>query len=157
MMEETQKYESKLSDAQWEKLEPLLIGRKGGPGASAKDNRLFIDALLWLVASQAAWSKLPPLFGPQGTVYMRFRRWTECDFWRDLTQRKIDDPELLQMLEAIVCYGDMYTNRLKQRARRRVKKNAYRSTAGGADSESSARYTPSPEDSILHWVGLVNA
>ena len=33
-----------LSDAAWKRIEPLLPGRAGQPGARAKDNRLFVEA-----------------------------------------------------------------------------------------------------------------
>ncbi|MBU3655951.1 MAG: transposase, partial [Alphaproteobacteria bacterium] len=36
-----------LSDKVWERLEPLLPGRKGSWGGIAKDNRLFINGVLW--------------------------------------------------------------------------------------------------------------
>lgn len=36
-----------LSDAQWAQIEHLLPGQAGQPGATAKDNRLFVDAVLY--------------------------------------------------------------------------------------------------------------
>ena len=35
-----------LFDAQWERIENLLPGQAGQPGATAKDNHLFVDAVL---------------------------------------------------------------------------------------------------------------
>lgn len=35
-----------LSDAQWEQIKGLLLGKVGDVGAIAKDNRLFIEAVL---------------------------------------------------------------------------------------------------------------
>ena len=37
-----------LTDEQWERLEPLLPGRKRLVGRPTKDNRLFIEAVLCL-------------------------------------------------------------------------------------------------------------
>ena len=37
-----------LSDAQWDRIEPLLPGKAGDPGRSGTDNRLFLEAVLWL-------------------------------------------------------------------------------------------------------------
>jgi hypothetical protein len=34
-----------LRDDQWEKLEPLLPGKAGDRGATAQDNRLFLEAV----------------------------------------------------------------------------------------------------------------
>ncbi len=36
-----------LRDAQWERIKDLLPGRKGTVGVSAKDNRLFVEAVLY--------------------------------------------------------------------------------------------------------------
>ena len=38
-----------LTDAQWAKIEPLCRGKASDPGKTA-DNRLFIEAALWLAA-----------------------------------------------------------------------------------------------------------
>lgn len=66
-----------LSDAQWERIAPLLPGKEGDSGRSGKDNRLFVEAVLWLVRAGAPWRDLPPRFGKWGTVWKRFRRWAE--------------------------------------------------------------------------------
>jgi transposase len=36
-----------LSDGQWARIKDLLPGQAGQPGATAKDNRLFVDAVLY--------------------------------------------------------------------------------------------------------------
>ena len=37
-----------LTDAQWAKMEPLCRGKPSDPGRSGKDNRLFVEAVLWI-------------------------------------------------------------------------------------------------------------
>ncbi|WP_227000886.1 transposase [Komagataeibacter diospyri] len=37
-----------MTDAQWAKMEPLCVGKKTDRGRSRKDNRLFIEAVLWI-------------------------------------------------------------------------------------------------------------
>jgi transposase len=64
-----------LSDAQWERIGPLLPGKKGDRGRSGKDNRLFLEAVLWLVRAGAPWRDLPEAFGNWFSVWKRFRRW----------------------------------------------------------------------------------
>ena len=64
-----------LNDAQWERIAPLLPGKKGDPGRSGEDNRLFIEAVLWLVRAGAPWRDLPESFGKWSSVWKRFRRW----------------------------------------------------------------------------------
>lgn len=36
-----------LRDDQWAKIEKLLPGREATPGVTAKDNRLFVEAILY--------------------------------------------------------------------------------------------------------------
>lgn len=38
-----------ISDRTWGVLEPLLPGKRGGWGRVAKDNRLFINAIFWIL------------------------------------------------------------------------------------------------------------
>ena len=37
-----------LRDDQWEPIKGLLPGRQGDPGVTARDNRLFVEAVLWI-------------------------------------------------------------------------------------------------------------
>src|SRR3546814_789259 len=64
-----------LSDAQWARLAPLLPGKPGDPGRSGEDNRLFVEAVLWVVRTGVPWRDLPERFGTWGSVWRRFRRW----------------------------------------------------------------------------------
>ena len=42
-----------LNDAQWQRIAPLLPGKVEDSGRTAKDNRLFIEAVLWLARTGA--------------------------------------------------------------------------------------------------------
>lgn len=80
-----------LNDEQWKRIAPLLPGKKGDPGRSGKDNRLFVEAILWLVRAGAPWRDLPPHFGKWGSVWKRFRRWAQKgEFERIFTELSQD-------------------------------------------------------------------
>ena len=64
-----------LSDEQWERVGPLLPGKKGDRGRSGKDNRRFLEAVLWIVRTGSPWRDLPESFGNWFSVWKRFRRW----------------------------------------------------------------------------------
>ena len=66
-----------VSDAVWEKVAPLLPGKVSDPGATARDNRLFLEAVLWRVRAGAPWRDLPSAFGKWNSVFQRFRRWVK--------------------------------------------------------------------------------
>jgi len=64
-----------LTDAHWERIAPLLPGKKGDPGRSGDDNRRSLEGILWIVRTGAPWRDLPDVFGNWFTVWKRFRRW----------------------------------------------------------------------------------
>ena len=64
-----------LADRQWKRIEQLVPGKQGDKGRSGEDNRLFVDAVLWILRTGAPWRDLPPEFGNWNSIYVRFRRW----------------------------------------------------------------------------------
>ena len=64
-----------LRDDQWERIARLVPGKVGDPGRSGADNRLFVEAVLWIVRVGAPWRDLPKDFGKWNSVFQRFRRW----------------------------------------------------------------------------------
>jgi transposase len=62
-----------LGDEQWERIAPHLLGKKGDPGRSGKDNRLFLEGVLWIARVGAPWRDLPETFGNWNSVFQRFR------------------------------------------------------------------------------------
>jgi len=70
-----------LRDDQWERIAHLLPGKQGDRGRTAADNRLFVEAVLWMARSGAPWRDLPEAFGPWNSVYKRFARWQERRVW----------------------------------------------------------------------------
>lgn len=70
-----------LSDAQWKLICELLPGKKSDPGRSGEDNRLFVNAVLWVLRSGARWSDLPERYGKWKTVHTRFARWAKSGVW----------------------------------------------------------------------------
>jgi transposase len=66
-----------VGDTAWEKVAPLLPGKATDPGGTGKDNRLFLEAVLWRVRAGAPWRDLPSAFGKWNSVFQRFRRWVK--------------------------------------------------------------------------------
>ena len=72
-----------MNDAQWAIIEPFSLGKKGDPGQTGRDARLFMEAVLWIVRTGAQWRELPSEFGKWNSVFKRFRRWVQADvFYR---------------------------------------------------------------------------
>ncbi len=66
-----------INDRSWSLIEPLLPGTTRDRGVTAKDNRLFLEAVLWRVRVGGPWRDLPSGFGEWNSVFRRFRRWAE--------------------------------------------------------------------------------
>lgn len=66
-----------ITDEQFERIAPLLSGKPGDPGRNARDNRQFINAVLWIARTGAPWPDLPERFGKYDSVYQRFNRWAK--------------------------------------------------------------------------------
>src|SRR5579871_6493180 len=77
-------YRHAIRDEDWERIKDLLPGRAGQPGVTARDNRLFIDAVLWIAKTGAPWRDLPERFGHWNSVWKRFSRWALKGVWRKL-------------------------------------------------------------------------
>ncbi len=80
-----------LSDAQWDRIEPLLPGKAGDPGRSGTDNRLFLEAVLWLVRTGVPWRDLPEAFGRWN--FRRFRRWACKGVFEGIVTALSGDPD----------------------------------------------------------------
>ena len=66
-----------VSDVLWQRLEPHLPGKVSDAGATAKDNRLFLEAVFWRVRTGAPWREQPPAFGHWNSQFRRFLRWAQ--------------------------------------------------------------------------------
>ncbi len=75
-----------MRDDQWERIKDLLPGRDGHVGVTAKDNRLFVEAVLYRYRSGSAWRDLPSRFGDFRVVHTRFSRWAKTGVWEKIFQ-----------------------------------------------------------------------
>jgi putative transposase len=87
-----------LTDAQWRKIEPLLPGGAGRLGRRAKDNRLFVEAVLWVGRTGTPWACLPAEFGNWHTTYVRCIRWCGSGVWNRVIQAIAGETELERIL-----------------------------------------------------------
>jgi putative transposase len=67
--------------------------KKGDKGRHGVDNRLFVDAVLWLVPAGAPWRDLPEEFGKWSSVFIRFRRWAKKGVWNRLFTELGENPQ----------------------------------------------------------------
>jgi len=82
-----------ISDRVWELLAPRLPGRVGAWGGQARDNRLFINAVFWILRTGSPWRDLPPDYGDWKNTQRRFCRWRDKGIWEGLLEQLVIEPD----------------------------------------------------------------
>ncbi len=78
----------------WRMIEPLCLGKKTDPGRSGADNRLFVEAVLWIARTGSPWRDLPDYFGNWNTVFKRYRDWVKADVFKRIFEALSDEPDM---------------------------------------------------------------
>jgi transposase len=82
-----------LRDDQWARIEGMLPGREGHVGGTAKDNRLFVEAVLYRYRAGIPWRDLPERFGDFRVVHTRHSRWAASGVWERVFQVLSEDAD----------------------------------------------------------------
>ena len=103
-----------LRDDQWDRIKGLLPGSEGWVGVTARDNRLFVEAVLYRYRAGILWRDLPERFGGWKNVHTRFSRWAASGVWERVFQHlAADDDSEYAMIDSTVV-------RAHQQAQRRA-------------------------------------
>lgn len=73
-----------LKEHHWQRIEHLLPGKRSDPGRSSRDNRMFVEAVLFVARTGLPWRDLPEDFGSWNSVYRRFCRWSDKGIWEQI-------------------------------------------------------------------------
>ncbi len=112
-----------LRDDQWERIEQLLPGKASDRGVTAKDNRRFVEAVLWIMRTGSPWRDLPVELGHWHRTFVRFSRWREKGVWERLATALSGDADLEQL------FIDSTIVRAHQHSAGAQKKQAFRKSA----------------------------
>jgi transposase len=82
-----------IADADWDRIKGLLPGQPGQHGGVAEDNRRFLNAVLWIARTGAAWEDLPARLGKGNSQWRRFDRWAKAGRF-DPILAALRDPDL---------------------------------------------------------------
>jgi transposase len=82
-----------LRDDQFQRIEALLPGKLRDPGRTAANNRLFVEAVLWIARTGSPWRDLPAEFGLWNSAYQRFARWSRQGVWHRLFAQLAGDAD----------------------------------------------------------------
>ncbi len=87
-----------ITDRSWALIESLLPGTNRDRGVTAKDNRLFLEAVLWKVRVGGPWRDLPLGFGEWNSIFRRFRRWAQRGVFQRIFEAVSGDPDFEYVL-----------------------------------------------------------
>ena len=110
-----------LRDDQWERIKDLLPGKATDCGVTAKDNRLFVEAVLWMGRTGAPWRDLPAELGNWHTTYTRFSRWSKSGVWDrvfEAISQERDEEEV--MLDSTAVRAHQHAAGAKKNTARRL-------------------------------------
>jgi transposase len=111
-----------LRDDQWERIENLLPGKEGDVGVTAKDNRLFVEAVIYRYRAGCTWRDLPERFGDYRVIHTRFSRWSKSEVWeRVFKQLAADADNEYAMIDSTVVRAHQHSAGAKKKPSHRTK------------------------------------
>ena len=117
-----------LREDQWERIRDLLPGRVGHVGGTAKDNRQFVEAVLYRYRAGIPWRDLPERFGDFRVIHTRHMRWSRSGVWeRVFTHLAADADNEYAMIDATIIRAHQHAAGAKGGTTRR---NASAARAG---------------------------
>ena len=105
-----------LTDAQWERLAPLLPPEKPKTGKPNKPHRIVLNAILWKLRTGAPWRDIPATYGPWQTAYTRFRRWRLAGVWERLFATVLQQADAAEQFDWSLHFVDGTVIRAHQQA-----------------------------------------
>ena len=128
------RHRHELADAQWAKIEQLLPGKASDPGRTAADNRLFVNAIVYVLKTGIPWADLPGRFGKHDTVRKRFDRWCAAGVWAKIARATGD----LDLEEVQLDATTIKAHPVASTGRRRRGEKKRTPTCGDASGEAAA-------------------
>jgi transposase len=93
-----------ISDRVWDNIQAHLPGGEGRVGRAAGDNGRFINAVFWILRTEAPWRDPPPDFGDWKNTHRRFCRWHDRGVWEKLLEVLMVEPDYeWLMIDASHC------------------------------------------------------
>jgi transposase len=104
-----------LTDAQWQRLAPLLPAVSGNGRPPKWEKRQLIDGIRWRIRIGAPWRDVPAEYAPWPTVYGLFRRWQRDGTWDKILSALQTDGDATGRIAWTVSVDSM-TSRAHQHA-----------------------------------------
>lgn len=74
--------EAGLTEAEWERVAPLLPPQKPAIGRTRNEHRAVLGGILWVARTASSWREMPEEYGKWETAYRRYELWLGQGLWR---------------------------------------------------------------------------
>ena len=124
--------QSMLSDAQWEKIEPLLPRpKRRRRGRPPKDPRVVLEGILWVLKTGARWRDIPRELGVSSSVcWKRLQQWDQQGVWLRIWRAFLSELDRRGRLDWQESFLDGSFAPAKKGATESAKPNAARARSG---------------------------
>ena len=110
-----------LRDDQWDRMKGLLPGKPGDVGVTAKDNRLFVEGVLYRYRAGIPWRDLPERFGDFKAVHTRFTRWSQKGVWKEVFEILSQDADNeYAMVDATIVRAHQHSAGAKKKTKTKL-------------------------------------
>ena len=93
---------------------------------TAKDNRRFVEAVLWIARTGSPWRDMPKAFGHWHRIYVRYSRWSKKGIWKKVFE-ELADPDLeYLMVDGSIVRGHQHGASKKVNVTNKPKQFAWR-------------------------------
>jgi transposase len=111
-----------LRNDQWDRIQNILPGRQESAGATAKDNRLFVEAVLYRYRAGIPWRDIPERFGDFRVIHTRHSRWSKSGTWKRIFEilAKDSDNEYT-MIDSTIVRAHQHSAGAKKKIQKIIK------------------------------------
>jgi len=126
------RYGRLLTEAQWEKIRPLLPKPRQRPkgGRPRVNDRKVLEGILWILRSGARWCDLPEEFPSPSTCWRRLRDWEEQEVWVNIWRAFLSELNERQQLNWSESFMDGSFAPAKKGATESAKPSGARARSG---------------------------
>lgn len=104
-----------LRDDQWDRIKDLLPGKQGDVGVTAKDNRLFVEAILYRYRAGIPWRDLPERFGDFKAIHTR---WSQKEVWKRVFEiLALEADNEYAMIDALIVRAHQHSAGAKKKTK----------------------------------------
>jgi len=100
--------ERRLTDALWERVQPLLPSPQPHPlgGRPRNDDRRCFEGIVYVLRNGIRWQDMPAEYGSGSTCWRRHTEWTAAGIWESVWQMVVEECDQQGGLDTSELFAD---------------------------------------------------